>query len=247
MDTKILQEIGLTDSEIKVYLALLELGSCKKGPLVKKAGITSSKVYEVVDKLIEKGLASHVTRNRVRYFNAAPPSRIKDYLLEKEGILKQQERELEKVLPVLEAKKKLAEREVDAEIFSGWKGMQTVYNDVLESLKKGDAYYVFGASKGADEEKVRLFFTRFNQKIVEKGLKGHIIFNANARGNIPNVEKSAMVRYMEQTTPTEILIYGDKTAIVLLEKEPIITLIKGESVAKSFKEYFDAMWRVAKP
>src|SRR3989344_459723 len=128
MNTKILQEIGLTDSEIKVYLALLELGSSKKGPIVKKSGITSSKVYEVVDKLIKKGMASYVTKDGVRYFNAAPPSRIKDYLNEKEAQLKEQEIELNEILPSLELKQKLAERGTEAEIYRGWKGMQTAYN-----------------------------------------------------------------------------------------------------------------------
>lgn len=107
MNTKILEEIGLTSSEIKVYLALIELGSSKKGPIVKKAGITSSKIYEVTDKLIKRGLASYVVKDKMKYFNAAPPSRIKEYLKEKEAKIKKQENELDKLLPCLELKQKL--------------------------------------------------------------------------------------------------------------------------------------------
>ena len=36
IETKILEEIGLTKSEIKVYLALLKLGSSTKKNIVKK-------------------------------------------------------------------------------------------------------------------------------------------------------------------------------------------------------------------
>lgn len=246
MDTKILQEIGLTDSEIKVYLALLELGSSKKGPIVKKAGITSSKVYEVIDKLIERGLASYVAKDGVKYFNAAPPSRIKDYLKEKEARLKEQEIELDKLLPSLELKQRLTEQRTDAEVYRGWSGMQTVYNNLLDSLKPGEEYYIFGASKGMDAQKVKSFYSRFNEKVVKKKLKANIIFNENARGNLPNVEKTGRVKYLDQTTPAEILVYNNKTAIVLLEKEPLVILIRGESIAKSFRAYFDVMWTVAK-
>ena len=246
MNTEILKEIGLTDSEIKVYLALLEIGSSKKAAIVKKAKITSSKIYEVIDKLIGKGLASYVVKNKVKYFNAAPPSRIKDYLREKEAKLKEQEDAFDKILPSLELKQKLVESGTDAEIYRGWKGMQTVYNDLLESLKKGEEYYIFGASKGLDEKKVKSFFSRFNERVLKKGLQANIIFNENARGNIPNVEKTGKVKYLDQTTPSEILVYNNKTAIVLLEKEPLIILIRGESIAKSFKAYFDVMWLVAK-
>ena len=89
MNTELLEEIGLTKSEIKVYLALLEIGSSSKGPLVKKANITSSKIYEVTDKLIEKGLVSYIIKNNVKYFSAAPPSRIKDYIEEKREKIEQ--------------------------------------------------------------------------------------------------------------------------------------------------------------
>jgi sugar-specific transcriptional regulator TrmB len=246
MDTKILEEIGLTDSEIKVYLALLELGSSKKGPIVKKAGITSSKIYEVIDKLIERGLASYVVKDKVKYFNAAPPSRIKDYLKEKEAKLKEQENELDKLLPSLELKQKLKEKKTDAEVYRGWRGIQTIYNDLLESLKRGEQYYIMGASRGLDTKKVKSFYTRFNEKSIKKKLKANIIFNENARGNVPNAEKTGKVKYLDQTTPSEILVYKNKTAIVLLEKEPLIILIRGESIAKSFKAYFDVMWLVAK-
>lgn len=246
MNTKILEEIGLTDSEIKVYLALLELGSSKKGPIVKKAGITSSKIYEVIDKLIERGLASYVIKDKVKYFNAAPPSRIKDYLREKEIKLKEQETEIDKLLPSLELKQKLTEKKIDAEVYRGWRGMQTVYNDLLESLKPKEEYFIFGASRGMDTKKVKSFYTRFNEKVTKKKLRANVIFNENARGNIPNVEKSGDVKYLDQTTPAEILVYDNKTAIVLLEKEPLIILIRGESIAKSFKAYFDVMWMVAK-
>ena len=249
MNTKILKEIGLTDSETKVYLALLELGSSKKGPIVKKAKITSSKVYEVIDKLIEKGLASYVIKNKVKYFNAAPPSRIKDYLKEKQNKLKKQEKDFENLLPELELKQKLTEKETDAEIYRGWKGMETVYRMMLKVLKKGDTNYVFGANKGEDEEKVRKFFNKHALRLAKNKIKQKIIFNESARGNIKETIKRQnlnQVRYMEQTTPTEINIWADKTMIVILRKNPIVVLINDSKVADSFRAYFEVMWTIAK-
>ena len=73
INTEILEEIGLTKSEIKVYLALLKLGSSTKKSIVKESGITHSKLYEITDKLINKGLVSYVRKNKVLHFSAAPP------------------------------------------------------------------------------------------------------------------------------------------------------------------------------
>jgi len=73
MDLELLKEIGLTESETKVYLALLELGSTTKGPIVDKSQVASSKIYELLEKLIQKGLASFVVKSGTKYFEAAPP------------------------------------------------------------------------------------------------------------------------------------------------------------------------------
>ena len=48
-----LREIGLTEGEIRVYLALLELGDSATGAITKKQGF-GSKVYEVLDRLKTK-------------------------------------------------------------------------------------------------------------------------------------------------------------------------------------------------
>jgi len=81
MDTKIFQEIGLTEGETKVYLALLKLGETTKGSLAKEANVSSSKVYELVDKLEKKGLAGHIIKGKIKHFVAMEPKRILDYML----------------------------------------------------------------------------------------------------------------------------------------------------------------------
>ena len=39
MDTTILEDLGLKNAEIKVYLALLDLGVAKAGEIIKKSGL----------------------------------------------------------------------------------------------------------------------------------------------------------------------------------------------------------------
>ena len=60
MDIELLKEVGLTEGEIKVYLALFKIGASSTGPIVKEAKIHSSKVYPILDRLIEKGLVSFI-------------------------------------------------------------------------------------------------------------------------------------------------------------------------------------------
>lgn len=250
MNTKLLEKIGLTGSEIKVYLALLEIGSSQKGPIVKKSGINPSKVYEVMDKLISKGLVSHVTKNKVKHFKAAPPSRIKDYLEEKKREINLYEKEFKTLLPQLELKQRMAEPETDAEIFRGWKGMETVYQDMINTLKKGQIDYGFGASKGVNPEKSRRFYDKFMEKAHRKGIKIKVILNKDSKEYFESskaINKHVQAKYLPQTTPAEINVYADKTLIVNLTKEPLVVMIKSKEVARSFKQYFEVMWAAAKP
>src|SRR3990167_7271842 len=101
MDTKILEDIGLTEGETKVYLALLRLGATKTGPLAKEARVSSSKVYKILDRLIQKGLAGYVTRGQTKYFTALEPKRILEYMEQKEQMLKEKKELVKKLVPQL--------------------------------------------------------------------------------------------------------------------------------------------------
>src|SRR4030042_4860359 len=96
-----LKRIGVTDGEIKIYLALLELGSSTTWNITKKSGISGSKVYEVLDRLSKKGLASYTIKNNVRYFEAASPERILDFLEGKSKELESEKKQIKKIIPEL--------------------------------------------------------------------------------------------------------------------------------------------------
>jgi len=54
------------------------------------------------------------------------------------------------------------------------------------------------------------------------------------------------VKFLKQTTPTEIMLYKNKTCIITLTAEPLVIRITGNEVMESFKQYFDIMWNLAK-
>ena len=93
MNLEILEQIGLTKTEIKIYLALLKLGQTTTTNIVREAEIHASKVYEFLDKLIQKGLVSYVIKSNKKYFTAASPVFLKEFMREKENKIKEQEKE----------------------------------------------------------------------------------------------------------------------------------------------------------
>lgn len=250
-ERELLRKLGLTDSEAKVYLALLKIGEfTSKGAILKEARIAPSKVYHVLDKLIDKGLVSTVTKDNVKRFAAAPPRRIGDYLALKKQEIEQEEKTAEELLPRLEALYKTFREKTTAEVFFGWQGIETVYSTVLAGLKKNDSVYVLGASTGADPEKTRRFFLKYSLKTYLKGIIVNVLFNENARDYAASMEKEAKItfnkKFLFKTTPVEVTVAKDVTAIVMLKEEPLVILIRDKETAESFVTYFEELWKIAK-
>ncbi len=248
MDIKVLQEIGLTDSEIRVYLALLKLGQTTAGHIVDKAKVTRSKIYDILERLKNKGLVSHIIKESTKYFSASDPNNIMKYLEEKEEKISEEKELVENILPELILQYKSPEKEKAAEIFTGIKGMKNAFNVIIDRFEKDENYYAFGAGKGENVDQIQLFFAKLHLKRKEKKVKSFIIFNESSRGLFKEQEKSSFVeaRYIKQSTPAAINIYKDYTIIAILSEDPVTFLIKNKETAESFKEYFKVMWKVAK-
>ncbi|MBI2112736.1 hypothetical protein HYT52_04335 [Candidatus Woesearchaeota archaeon] len=171
--------------------------------------------------------------------------------------LKEQEIEKEKeivnkLLPTLLAKYQETKEKADVEVFYGWKGMETCYNDIAKALGKGDTNYIFGASMGKDWERADLFFSQYKNKVEKRGYKIKIIFNEDVRGHKARTEyyekePQHEVRYLYQETFTELNFYKDTVLFVMLFKKPMVVRVKSKEAADSFKKFFETMWEQAKP
>ncbi|MFC1723701.1 TrmB family transcriptional regulator, partial [Nanoarchaeota archaeon] len=243
-----LEQIGLTKSEIAVYLTLLKLGQATAGPIVDKSKVTRSKIYDILERLKNKGLVSHITKESTKYFSAADPSNLVTYLDTKENQIKKDKDSIKKLLPELLLQQKMAETKKIAEVFIGIKGMENAFNTLAQEFSFKHIWYSFGAGTGENIKQIQLFFTRLHQKRSKKKVKSKIIFNESSRSLFRSQERSRLVqaKYLIHSTPTAINIYKDYTVIAILSKEPITLLIKNQEAADSFMEYFNTMWKIAK-
>ncbi len=240
----ILKEIGLTEGEAKVYIALLELGSTTTGPIVDKSGISASKVYNILDKLAKKGFVSYILKAKTKYFHAADPHRIIDYLEEREENLLKQKEEIKQVLPQLELKQKEAGKEQIAELFEGAKGIITARERVFNVLKKGETLYEFGTNKKAHQT-MAAYWNDFHGRRTQAGIKAKYIVQDDLKENIEIGEKGGLIeaKYQPLMGPICIDMYGDYTVINLLQDTYLALSIKNKQVTESFKNYFDLIWQ----
>ena len=74
MDKTLLQKLGLTPKEVKLYLKLLELGHSPANPLSKRLNENRTTTYSLLQSLENKGFVSHLAKEGVKYFIPADPS-----------------------------------------------------------------------------------------------------------------------------------------------------------------------------
>lgn len=245
MNSEILETIGLTKTEIKVYLALLELGSSTTGPIVEKSQASSSKIYEILEKLMQKGLVSFVVESGMKYFEAAPPSRLLDYMKEKEELLIKQREALLHFIPELELKQKYSKYKSEATIFRGLKGVKTAYEDILKTLKSGEEYYVSG---GMMQHKAYFaYIAEFHQRRSKMGIKVKLLYTDLAKSianNIKNLHGTKIKFAPNQFfSACFVVMYYTKTLITVASKEDLTLFqIDNKEITDSFIAQFKLLW-----
>ena len=162
IDTSILEDIGLTNGQIKVYLALIELGETTSGPIIKKSKLQNSVVYNALNQLIQNGLVTYIQKGKRKYFSTTDPKNLSKFIQEKKE-------RVDELIPKLIEKRKVSKQKQEAQVFRGWKGLYTAFNECMESLKEGSDYIGFppGYEKD-DSEQAKQFFRELQKKRSKK-------------------------------------------------------------------------------
>ncbi len=250
MNISLLEEIGLTKTEIKIYLALLKLGQTTTTQIVRDAEIHASKVYESLDKLIQKGLVAYVIKANKKYFSAAEPSFLKEFLREKQSKIKEQEQEIDKLIPELRSIKKSGEDVIESETYEGVRGLKSVYEKIMFTLKKGETHYIIGAPK-IGNELLEGFLLDWHKQRIKKGIKCEYIYDSDTReyGQVREKMFFTKVRYLPKniTSPMWIEIFGDYVTIGHIKgRNATLFLIHDKEIAKGYLDYFNLIWKVSK-
>lgn len=247
MDTQLLEKIGFTKGEIKVYFSLIELGESSSGAIIIKSKVSRSKVYEILERLKEKGLVSEVIKQNIKYFQAADPKVILEYIKNKETELKQQAEDFKKILPSLESKQKQQEEKQEVKVFTGIEGIKTFWNWLLDQLEKEDEYLAFSFSKEATENQSLIYmFQDFHKKRGEKGINAKILSSekkelAKVGMNFPKT-KHYQFRETKHILPTGISISGDVVATFNWGKVPRVFAIICKDNAEQYRKFFYDVW-----
>ena len=221
--SKILQSYGLTEKEAKVYLACLELGSAPVQNIARKAMLSRSTVYEVLEHLLLGGFVNTFNKKKIKYFSAEDPQQIIRLAESKVNTLKD-------ALPEMNAIVGQSRKRPTVRFYQGKEQMKMVLEEMLveadellsfaapEDLFRelGDYYLDFVKRRIKQKVAVRLIATdspraRERQKIGISELRTVKI--------VPNIFPYHSNKWLWKKKIAKFSFTGDLVAVVIESKE----------------------------
>ncbi|MEK6960983.1 MAG: helix-turn-helix domain-containing protein [Nanoarchaeota archaeon] len=240
-----LGSLGLSDRESRVYLALLDLGPTTTSKLIRKTGVSSSKIYDVLEKLMHRGLAAYVIKHGKKEFHPSNPEKLFDLIKEKESTV-------DRILPDLKRLYEETAEEVQAEVFKGKEGIKSVFEDIL---KTGKGWHALGAS-GKAAFTLPYYMPHFYKRMQTKKIALNILFVDSEITRKQKEEldsyKNVKIKFLPKRIRNlmVIFIYGDKVAVIpmtgTVEMAPLAIVIKSKESAESYRDYFNWLWKICR-
>lgn len=249
MVKELLRKLGLSNKEIGVYLALLELGQTTTGPLIKKSGVPSSKIYQILSSLTDKGLVGYFAHGGVKLFKANRPIALKHLLDVKEKETEKLKQDLDLALPSLNQEFLREPADYGVEILEGLRGVKTVYDYSIKLAKKGDKMYTIGYPLLASKL-LNAYFKDVHKKLSKKQIQAWILYDYDTwfgkkREKRPHAKQKYLPKGIK--TPGFIHIFNDHIAVmVVTENQKLSILIKNKEIADSYLHYFMLLWKLGK-
>ena len=119
-----LRKLGLTEKEVRIYLAGLELGPDSVQNIARIARLTRPTAYGIIKKLEEKKLFIETKQKGKRVFSAQSPENILGILGAQEREIEEKQREFIRIIAALEAR--YSKEKENIRVFKGKESFKTL-------------------------------------------------------------------------------------------------------------------------
>jgi sugar-specific transcriptional regulator TrmB len=240
-----LKELGLSEGQISVYSACLEFGIASLNQLHEKTGIERRNIYDILNKLIEKGLISYIEEKGRRTYQCTHPNKLKEEITTKQEALTK----LMQELPSITAQYNEAKPQIKAEVYRGDDAMKALLNEALEYK---ELFFIGGNSGVENATGLKFWFKhwmerRAEQKVIMYDLVDYGTFLENLPPTDIKKHKKSYYKYCQLpkdlSSPMVVLIFGDKVAQILWGKQSFAFVLESREIKESFMKYFNYFWK----
>lgn len=223
-----LHNLGLSEKEAAVYLALLNVGSAPASVLGSRTGINRSTAQYTCQQLVKRGLVKSIPHNNTFIYSLESPRKLLLPLAQQKKELTDREDRANRLIGELEGLINPQARLPKVRFFEGLDGVIEMFNDVL----KDGAKVIYGATfhdENADERFSKYLAEEYIPARVKLGIRTMGLFNdshMSFREDDKELKRIALILPREEF-PFEacLQIYGHKVAFYSYKKTDLSGVI----------------------
>lgn len=252
MYEQLLEQIGLNQSEIEVYKALLAGGEMSGSQISLKTSLSRTNCYNILASLARQNLIEEIKKGSKTYYRLAHPVKLKDLIESRSKQLLITTSALDSQLPQIISDFNLAVGKPGIRFFEGKEGIKQVAFDSLSAKTEILTYL--------DSEAVDKYISKINAEYVKKREKLHLSKKILVSGSDYNRKhfsqlsleriKITNIRYLDFSMPdfnAVMQIYDNKISYITLKPEKMIgIIIEDEQIARMHRSLFEYNWTTAK-
>jgi sugar-specific transcriptional regulator TrmB len=242
--------LGLNESEVTVYLAMLA-GSRTARDLIKTTGIKRPTVYYALGCLQKRGLISKSGREGDAVFTVESFKRLVTIAEEKENEARILTETIGELIPTLESELSPANQKPSVSFFEGTDAVKHVIMDMMYSKNKHidciapQKNFFWGVS----EDFVRLFITERKRRSIHTRNLWESEIDKKVLKTYYNElsEIRILPKVMQGKFKTTIFLYDDKTLYISSIKQSYCVLITSQEHHDTMRALFEGLWSASKP
>ena len=238
----ILKNFGLSEKEILVYLALVELGPSSVRDIAAKSKVNRGTSYDILKSLIGIGIVSYYNKESKQYFIAEPPEKLLSAIDQKKVDLDEVRKNIENSLPLIKTLFEKQGGKPAVKLYEGKQGVKRILEDVLQSAEK--EYYLYSSSRAQDRKNVYADMPDFSKKRIAKKISVKII-SLDEGGQLAGFdERKQMPTQGKEIKSTHEIIYAGKVAHISLDDkdQPVGVVIQNEAIYETQALIFENLW-----
>lgn len=247
MYQNILEGLGLSPNEAKIYETLVEKGESSVSEISVSAKIHRRNTYDAIERLINKGLCFEIVSAKENLYNAVDPGKLLELTDEKR-------KSVESILPDLNKKFHNRTTNEEAFIYRGYEGQKNIWRDML---RVGKDIMIIGAKAQWFDSKLDSSRATFYKETNRKKMEFKILFDDEVRTQLPKFTSTypgiLKYRYLpkESSTTSIIVIFGDYVVmyagvgIMKMSENTVFFVIHSKDLAEGYRKWFQYMWQLS--
>lgn len=233
-----LKGLGLSSNQSLIYLFLVDKTESTISDIARATSLHRPTIYRELEGLQSRGLIQGAHRNKRQLYSAAHPRIL-------QALHDMLSREYAEALPDLESRYLKRQLYPVVRLVTGRKGIASVYEDILQTLKKGEAFYRYSSSSRA-RPRDRYVPKDYSERRNAKQLERFVITNStNVKLKKPSLDRDIKVIPEEFDLfkhDITLLVYGPKIAYVDYNTESA-AIIENPMIAEFQRKLFLLLYR----